>query len=1203
MIPSLSIYRNSHDTTGVRCSLDAIYSRIKTGAKGLLEKTQTARQYLTESPAKYKRFKENHLPAPTFSGVFPAGKRKAQHLEQHSGLVVLDIDDRARTTITDLLAELAHRPDIVLAFISPSSTGIKKVVRVSPTPQNAAEHVGAYQAVVSHFYDLTEAYDFVYDESGKDCSRMCYLAHHPQVIYNPDAIPIAWDRDAHIKELQRLAEEQAQRAAAFRESGFDVSALDYIDPDCSYAEWMAIGFACYNSGVPLAIWDEWSRQGQSYKAGEPARKWDTFAGYTGVKRTWASVIYTAMQNGYVPPARAPKSKPLVIDTAASNRKQAELPTNSETRTQLDCDVRAALDRPPSPCPDYTILCYDTGTGKSHTTLANAKRDGKKVLSLLGNHNLAAQQEETAAKLDFLPYRFKGRGYNFDQTPLSHLPARTREQDTDIFEKYPVMCAFYDVVEKYTAKRLSPMHVCGGCPFLQQCPYWQQYADMRQSDYVSICRQDLIFNPDMRTFLSMITDGKVPFEKKSDESDIEAAIGAALGLDSEPPTSFEKFDFAIIDDYTVSGLYTDVTYTLEELATLRDNWKSTETGDFFSELFNALIFAFDKSGTQKLIDLLTSLFQSTPADVLARVNENLTKHPYKDGDGAIEPISPSTALSRGIGLENLSPVWHHRDWTILHQLQAILAHTKNAAQAPIFARPDGKAIELSIPPQPPPAIRKVFFLSATADIERTKAAFGEHEINWDVKVGNQPRLASGVLPYQYVDARMTAGGIFELQRDASGNVMYDADKKPIRTGKLTSRAREILLKICELVRADGRKSVFTSYKEFYSGDFLNLPEVQQLHEVFDHVLHYDIASGQNFDDCRIFISFGQPKAEPKTVEKVARIQHAHASEPLSFEYEQTTETTDGYTSTAHRYTDTRVEAVRQQLTRDKSKQTLGRGRATLYTDSVILHISAEPVPSFTEFATPVSYKQLIAAESLSSIGASVSCGERAHAPVISTAEKIGQLKEEHPAITQTEIAKRLGITQSAVSQALSSNVVKDTAESSDNLYDVTLQRDLSLKGQILCYLQEQGEARTAAILAEVIGNPTAIKNELKRLLSAGKIYKVRHGVYATEQNPCQAPTAEKTTQPLDTENLPAKTDKSFSDAAEVMSVIANYLMQFDNKPLQRHSPQFTIINLEEAQEWSAHAFQNFFWSHENPCSNQLVLFAPNEISDWHKLKPT
>ena len=133
---SVSVYRNSFDTVGVTTTLEAVIQRIQTGKNGLVEKTRYCNALAITEPTKYKKYKEKELPAVTFSGTFPQGKRKAQHLSEHSGYVTLDIDGLTAEQIPELLAALAQNPYVRFAFVSPSGVGIKVIVRVDPIPTN-----------------------------------------------------------------------------------------------------------------------------------------------------------------------------------------------------------------------------------------------------------------------------------------------------------------------------------------------------------------------------------------------------------------------------------------------------------------------------------------------------------------------------------------------------------------------------------------------------------------------------------------------------------------------------------------------------------------------------------------------------------------------------------------------------------------------------------------------------------------------------------------------------------------------------------------------------------------------------------------------------------------------------------------------------------------------------------------------------------
>ena len=61
--------------------------------------------------------------------------------------------------------------------------------------------------------------------------------------------------------------------------GYDLEeCLAAVDPAaCSYEEWLHAGMALHAEGMPLALWDDWSRRDAArYKDGECARKWRGF---------------------------------------------------------------------------------------------------------------------------------------------------------------------------------------------------------------------------------------------------------------------------------------------------------------------------------------------------------------------------------------------------------------------------------------------------------------------------------------------------------------------------------------------------------------------------------------------------------------------------------------------------------------------------------------------------------------------------------------------------------------------------------------------------------------------------------------------------------------------------------------------------------------------------------------------------------------
>ena len=602
-------------------------------------------------------------------------------------------------------------------------------------------------------------------------------------------------------------------------------------------------------------------------------------------------------------------------------------------------------------PHYFILKYATGIGKSYGGLANAKKLGKKVLSLLFNHDLAAEQTHTAEKLGYNAYRFRGRSYNFENSNLRSIPLQMRKQNETLFRSHQVMCPVYDDLEPYQNKRINPYMMCFTCPLLDACKsegYWSQFPELRRADYLSACIQDIIFNPDFWTLLDTFLIGSVPFEIP--ETDEEAAIGAMLGLqDNETQDIFQPFDFAMIDDYTTAGLYSEAHYTLEEIANLKNAWAGTRTGKVLKQIHESIVLLYHDS-TQHAVDLLTALFDSLDAETKEAVNTNLTQHADRDEYGEVIPTAPWAALRNGIAsLDTLTPVWHSKDWTLLHQLETIINHCQNTSQAPMFIDDSGN-ITLSIPPQVHLKLKAVLLMSATADFEATKNAFRGQVVTFTTSEGKPAHWANGVKAFQYVNARWTTQSIFEHQKDENGKTVYDDDRKPIIEG-LTPKAVEMLQKLTELARADSRKCVFIGYKDFVDGEIAELEVVKTLHDAFDTVTHYDIAPGMNFEGYKIFVTFGYPKIHRNTIKREARVQHTHDTELLNFDYITTTEKGKVYTSTHGRYTDPRVEKIRQQLSTQKLQQATGRARPTRWTDTITIAFTAEPIPGFTELATP------------------------------------------------------------------------------------------------------------------------------------------------------------------------------------------------------------------------------------------------------------
>jgi len=109
------------------------------------------------------------------------------------------------------------------------------------------------------------------------------------------------------KEREAREVQAAQRRASSQEDAFDwtcaASALERLDPDLSYDEWLSVGMALHSrwpTGDGLGLWEGWSRGGGKYQDGDCEHRWDGFRG-GGVNL--GTLFSLAKSAGWTMPAR------------------------------------------------------------------------------------------------------------------------------------------------------------------------------------------------------------------------------------------------------------------------------------------------------------------------------------------------------------------------------------------------------------------------------------------------------------------------------------------------------------------------------------------------------------------------------------------------------------------------------------------------------------------------------------------------------------------------------------------------------------------------------------------------------------------------------------------------------------------------------------------------------------------------------------
>jgi hypothetical protein len=123
---------------------------------------------------------KRRLPQFTFAGTFTPTRAK-EHLALASGICHADIDHL--TDLDDTKRRLMDDPHVVYCFTSPRGDGLKYGVRI-PRVDSDKTYKHAWDILAAAHL---AAYGVIWDPSGKDISRLCFVSWDPTCYVNPEA--------------------------------------------------------------------------------------------------------------------------------------------------------------------------------------------------------------------------------------------------------------------------------------------------------------------------------------------------------------------------------------------------------------------------------------------------------------------------------------------------------------------------------------------------------------------------------------------------------------------------------------------------------------------------------------------------------------------------------------------------------------------------------------------------------------------------------------------------------------------------------------------------------------------------------------------------------------------------------------------------------------------------------------------------------
>lgn len=220
-------------------TVDAAVERIKTGRA--INSILAWRNEADEK--KKKKIKGTTIPAYSWSGEFKRHDEKESSLIKHSGLVCIDFD-HLNERLQDFKKRVCSDKYTHVAFVSPSGSGLKVVIRI---PDNPKTHALSCRAIKNYFND--ESLD-----NFEDISRLCFDSHDPDVYFNPNS--------ERFDEIYEEKKEVKMIRTANVESDFDKvyeglkkwkeKSDNYVDGN-KYKFLVSLSAACNRFGVPREV--------------------------------------------------------------------------------------------------------------------------------------------------------------------------------------------------------------------------------------------------------------------------------------------------------------------------------------------------------------------------------------------------------------------------------------------------------------------------------------------------------------------------------------------------------------------------------------------------------------------------------------------------------------------------------------------------------------------------------------------------------------------------------------------------------------------------------------------------------------------------------------------------------------------------------------------------------------------------------------
>ena len=416
-----------------------------------------------------------------------------------------------------------------------------------------------------------------------------------------------------------------------------------------------------------------------------------------------------------------------------------------------------------------------------------------------------------------------------------------------------------------------------------------------------------------------------------------------------------------------------------------------------------------------------------------------------------PMQMSQAIALGIldastvaNIQAFPIVSQYLNWTFWHRLQRFFAHYTRDADAPMIWY--NEVLKFWVPPVLHTSVNRLVLMSSTASEQNLRDAFPDEEVN-----------ITCIKPTAWVEENRVFQTRASLYAPETSTEYYN-NWNIIGMSKTRQR---IFSGICAEIERDlSVKHAIITYR----------PTLNQLAHVGKKenvcfVTEFKALEGleTGFEEVQVLWIVGTPDCEPGIIWRRAQILFGNDEKPLSYETE----------TEPRRYKDDRVQSVYEQHAVGLLSDIVGRTGLNRLTGKQVILVTPLHLPNITDRPETLlfDWEDFEIAGGLDKLPEAIATRERFETERANLTAKT----------SRSEVERILGCSSRQANRVLS------------KLRGGNIPR-VPFREQIFSLLAN-GEKRTGDLVEGIEGHPTSVRNELKRLVDAGEIVKVRWGVYA------------------------------------------------------------------------------------------------------------